>query len=216
MVQAESKTVDAPPPVYVQKVTLVCEGIRWEVPYPNYQCCGPSVYNVAKEACNDGLIEARTAAPPTTTTTTQVPTRLLVCQGHRFLIPAYDYQFYACCCKLPFVPNLILNEIEIPTQPMILTFGLGKAVSMVLCLQLGLQQLRLVRHLKKSKFYWFVMEFNTGSLPLIECLTVAVAKTFTTFAMMFAVQLQPIVDQAPITLVHALLVTFVVKITLLY
>lgn len=99
---------------------------------------------------------------------------------------------------------------------MILTFGLGKAVSMVLCLQLGLQQLRLVRHLKKSKFYWFVMEFNTGSLPLIECLTVAVAKTFTTFAMMFAVQLQPIVDQAPITLVHALLVTFVVKITLLY
>lgn len=100
LVPAEPPPAPAPPPIYVQKVTLVCEGIRWEVPYPNYQCCGPSVYNVAKETCSeDGLIEARTAPPPTTTSTTETPTRLLICQGHRFLIPAYDYQFYACCCK---------------------------------------------------------------------------------------------------------------------
>jgi hypothetical protein len=103
LVPAEPPPAPAPPPIYVQKVTLVCEGIRWEVPYPNYQCCGPSVYNVAKETCSeDGLIEARTAPPPTTTTTTEVPTRLLICQGHRFLIPAYDYQFYACCSNDPY------------------------------------------------------------------------------------------------------------------
>ena len=145
IVQARPPPAPTPPPVYVQKVELVCDGVKWQVPYPNYACCGPSVYNVRTERCDPNRDNEYSLPPSPPSPARRGPyhrhehpspythshpkptpppqNSLLTCQGHRYEVPANDYQFYACCAHQPYfwVREQCINGQISPARPVTTT-----------------------------------------------------------------------------------------------